>query len=456
MSSEASAPAAVPPGPRGLPIVGVLPRIWRDPLRFFEEVARDHGGLARVGLGKFTLYLVSDPAHVRHILQDNARNYWKGSGLAAIEPVMGRGLAVNDGEPWLRQRRLMQPAFQRARLLAAAPAILAAIDQALGPLDEAARRDRPIDVAPLASALVQRVIFTALFGEHLERDPATVGRALVEVNAWVDHAAWSLIRLPEAIPTPRRVRFRRAQAALDELVYGLIARRRAAGVGEAEADLLARLLHARDPETGEGMSDRQVRDEVMTLFVAGHDTTASALAWTVHALGGAPEVRARLEAEVDEVLVGRDPGPGDLERLGGLERALRESMRLHPPAWVIVRTPREEDALGGYPIPPGAPLLLSQWVVHRHPALWPDPLRFDPDRFLPEQVAARPRFAYFPYGGGQRLCIGYLLADVTLLLALARILQRYRLDPVPGHRVVPQPLTTLRPRYGVKVLVRRR
>ncbi len=461
-------PPDVPPGPRGYPVVGVLPRIWRDPLRFFEEVAAQHGGLARVGLGKFTLYLVSEPAHVQHILQDNAQNYWKGAGLEAVEPVMGKGLAVSEGELWLRQRRLMQPAFRRARLLEATPAIVAAIDAALSRLEAAADAgrgdgrssdrpsDRPIDLAAVASELVQRVIFTVLFGEHLTGDPVALGRALVEVNAFIDHAAWAMVKLPAFVPTPRRVRFRRAQATLDALVYELIARRRRAGASEGDPDLLSRLLGARDPKTGEGMTDRQVRDEVMTLFVAGHDTTASALAWTVHALGEAPEVRERLEAEVDGVVGERRPTAADLPRLELTERVLRESMRLYPPGWVIVRTPRQEDEIGGYRVPPGAPLLISQWVVHRRPDLWPDPLRFDPDRFLPDRAAARPRFAYFPYGGGNRLCIGSLLADVTLQLALTRLVQRFRLEPVPGHRVVPQPLTTLRPKHGVRVRVRRR
>lgn len=449
-----SAPPPLPPGPRGYPVVGVMPKIWRDPLRFFGEVARDHGPVARVGLGKFTLFLISQPEPIQRVLQDNAQNYWKGEGLAAAKPLMGEGLATSEGELWKRQRRLCQPSFQRKRL----GELIPTLDGALAPLLESwaasADRGQPVEAVADMSALTQRLIFGGLFGGSLSpKDQLDLSSALVEANRYVNAAAWTLIPIPEKVPTPRRLRFRKALATLDRVVYGRIAERRQRGEAApgASQDLLDRLLSAAD-EAG-GMGDRQARDEIMTSFVAGHDTTAGALVWTLLLLAQHPEAAARVAAEGSAL----PAGPPSDESVRGLvytEQVLRESMRIYPPAWVIVRTPYEDDVLEGFSVPKDSPVLISQYVVHRHPALWRDPLRFDPERWAPDAPAPR-RFSYFPYGAGQRLCIGKPFADLSILLTVARILARFELELV-GKAPTPQPLTTLRPKGPLRLRLRPR
>lgn len=433
-----------PPGPRGYPVVGILPRIWRDPLRFFSEVAREHGPLARIGLGRFTLYLLSAPALIEEVLQDPGERFWKGKGLRAAEEVMGQGLATSEGPPWLRARRLLGPAFQPQRLQALVPVVQSAADE----LFAGWAPGQELDAAAATNHLVQRVIFRTMLGaDLLPGEAERLGAGVVEANAWINHAAWRLLPLPDGFPTPRRRRFERALRDLDGAIYRVIGQRRRDPDAGRPDDLLGRLLSARD-EAGAGLDDRQVRDEVMTQFVAGHETTSSALAFTLHLLATHPAVQ---DALAEELAAGADP-----TALPALERALLESMRVYPPSWVIVRTPYKDDALGGYALPQGAPLLISQWVVHRHPELWPDPERFDPERWLPERSQGRPRCAYFPFGGGRRICIGNHFALLVLKTILGRLLPRFRLTPTADHRLVPEPTTTLRAKYGVRVRLERR
>jgi cytochrome P450 len=255
-----------------------------------------------------------------------------------------------------------------------------------------------------------------------------------------------LAGVPPLMPRPRR-----ALRTLDEVVFGILRdRRRGASEG---GDLLSTLVELRDEETGEGMSDRQLRDEVMTLLLAGHETTANALAWTWHLLGRHPAAAERLRAELAAVLGRRMPTVADLPQLPWTRMVLEEAMRLYPPAWLISRAAMEDDVIGGYHVPRGATVILSPWVTHRHPDLWDDPERFDPERFAPARVAARPRFAYFPFGGGPRLCIGSGFAMTEAQLVLASVASRYRLEPVPGHEPRLEPLVTLRPRDGLPMRV---
>lgn len=435
-----------PPGPRGYPLVGILPRIWKDPLAFFSAVAEECGPLAKMGLGKFTLYLLSDPALIEEVLQDDGSRFWKGKGLAAAHEVMGQGLATSEGEPWQRTRRILGPAFQPARL----GGLVGRIAAETGAMLDGWTAGRELDVAEATSWLTQRVIFRLMFGADLAAEEAErLGPAVVEANAWIAHAAFRWLPLPDGFPTPRRRRFERAMRDLDGAIYRVIGERRARP-GEQD-DLLGRLLAARDEE-GRGLDDRQVRDEVMTQFVAGHETSSNALAWTLHLLATNPAACDEVVADIRAALGDRTaPAAEDLPRLVLLERALQESMRIYPPSWVIVRTPWHPERLGGFDLPAGAPLLISQWVVHRSPRLWPDPLRFDPGRFAPERSAARPRYAYFPFGGGRRICIGNHFATLLLKVVLSQLLLRFRFVPVPGHPVVPWPTTTLRPRHGVRV-----
>lgn len=431
-----------------------MPNIWRDPLRFFSEVARDHGPVARVGLGKFTLFLISQPEAIQYVLQDNAQNYWKGEGLTAAKPLLGNGLATSEGDVWRRQRRLCQPSFQRKRLAELIPTLEAALAATLESWGAAAARGEPVEAVADLSALTQRLIFGGLFGGSLtEQDQRDLSGALVEANRYVNAAAWTLIPIPEWIQTPRRVRFRKALKTLDRVVFGRIEERRqrdAPAEGKPQ-DLLDRLLLASD-EAG-GMGDRQARDEIMTSFVAGHDTTAGALVWSLLLLAQHPEAAARVAAE-GRTLESGPASEESLRRLTYTEQVLRESMRIYPPAWVIVRTPYTDDVIGGFSVPKDSPVLISQYVVHRHPDLWTDPLRFDPERWAPDAPAPH-RFSYFPYGGGQRLCIGKPFADLSIMLTLARVLARFELELV-GKAPKPQPLTTLRPKGPLRLKLRER
>ncbi|MDP3767798.1 MAG: cytochrome P450, partial [Dehalococcoidia bacterium] len=255
-------------------------------------------------------------------------------------------------------------------------------------------------------------------------------------------------------PTPTNLRFRRAMRTLDDIVYGMIEARR--NNGADKDDLLSMLLEARDEETGEGMSDKQLRDEVFTMFTAGHETTAAALAWTWYLLSQHPEAEGRLHNELGSVLSGRTPGLDDLQRLPYTRMVIEETLRLYPPVWSIGRMALREDTVLGYRIPAKGQVLLSSYVTHRHPEFWDEPERFDPERFAPERAASRPRYAYFPFGGGPRQCIGNEFAMMEAQLALATLAQRYRLRLVPGQVVEPEPAVTLRPRHGVMVTVEAR
>ncbi len=322
-----------------------------------------------------------------------------------------------------------------------APILDAACETLFEQWQAAARAGEVRNVLRDASALAQTVIFRGLFSRDVDDlDTRALGQALEVANDFIHRSAWSMVKLPDSIPTPSRVRFRRAMRTLDTIVYDLIAARRARS--SEEGDLLGRLVAARDNETGACMTDEQVRDEVMTTFVAGHDTTAAALAWAFWIFANEPQALARL--------AGVDPDDA------ALGRTVQEVLRLYPPGWIMVRTPHRDDVVCGYEVPAGAPLLISPWVVHRSPTWWDEPERFDPDRFLPDRVAQRPKFAYFPYGGGARVCIGQGLADRILRHVIAGVASRYVLERGRNQVVVPEPKTTLQPRGGVRLRIRAR
>ena len=443
-------PRRIPPRFRGLPILGVLPKIWRDPLGFFGEVARECGDVARIGTGTFTLYLVSSPDAIGHIFQGNAKNYWKGKGLAAAAAVMGQGLVTSEGELWERQHRLIQPAFGSQRLAAYLPSMHEATLALLDRWRERSRTGEAFDLADDMRRLTLQVICRILFNaDWTPTDLEAISSGVEVANDKINRSAWNLFPVLERLPTPLNRRFRRALATLDDVVYGKIRVRRAAQRGGQ--DLLAQLLEAKDPKTDSRMSDRQLRDEIVTLFIAGHDTPANALSWTFYLLARHPDWAQRTAEEANHVLSDCRPVLEVMERLDVAGRVLKESMRLYPPAWMIVRTPFEDDVLGGYPVPAGAPILLSQYVVHRHPSYWDNPEIFDPERWTPERSASRHRFAYFPFGGGGRFCTAHGLAMILGKLVVAMAAREFHWREAAGRPVVPQPLTTLRPKHGVWV-----
>ncbi|MGH7785493.1 MAG: cytochrome P450 [Candidatus Binatia bacterium] len=415
----------------------------RDPLAMLSSARHEYGDVARFDAWPLVVvHMLYHPEHIKHVLQDNIRNYWKGGLIGRVKPLIGEGLFTSEGDFWRRQRRLAQPAFHRQRIESFATIMSTAGARMLDDWETAAAAGTPIDLMEHASRVTLRIVGQALFSIDLIGQAESVGRAMLAALQFITEETFSPVASRLLLPTPRNRRFLRARAELDRVVLGIIEDRRRSGA--AGDDLLAMLMKARDDETGAGMSDRQLRDETMTFVLAGHETTAVTIAWACLLLAQHPEVGERVRREV-AFLAGRPPALADLPRLALTRRVVDETLRLYPPVAVIARETFGADEIGGYDIPAKSGVMMSPYVTHRHPALWDDPERFDPERFTPERCAARPRFAYFPFGGGQRLCIGNEFALMEAQILLAMIAQRYRVDVAPGHTVEHEIRVTLRP-----------
>ena len=452
MSSTASPARVRPPGPTGVPFLGMLPAVRRDPIGVFMDAALRFGDVAYLKIGPRHGYLATNPADIRHVLADNARNYRKSPLYQKLTRSLGAGLVTSEGAYWLRQRRLAQPAFHRQRVAGFASVMTRSAMETVTRWESVAARGEPIDVGKEMMFLTQAIILRTLFGTEPGPVSDEVGRAWPVVNRYIGESFWSL-GLTDGWPTPRNRRFDRARDALDRVVYRMIDEHRRRGEG---SDLLSMLIAARDEDTGEAMTDVQLRDEVMTFLLAGHETTALALSWTWYLLSQHPQAQKRLEAEVDAVLGGGPPELADLDRLPYARWVIEESMRLYPPAWGFSRQAIGPDVIGGYPLPAGWLVFVLPYVMHRHPAYWEQPERFDPMRFTPERVAAMPKYVYLPFGAGPRQCLGNQFAMMEAHLVVVTLAQRYRLQLAPGHRVETWPLITLHPRYGMKMIVESR
>ena len=442
-----------PPGPRGNILLGSLRDLHSDRLKFVLDLQRNYGDIVRYRLTMLTFYQVSHPDYVKHILQDNHRNYTKGSILGKLlSPVVGQGLFTSEGELWLRQRRLMQPVFHRKHIAAFGTIMTDATGRMLDSWEARESREEPINILAEMMRLTLNIVTRALFGADVSAQAEIVARAFTTASEHTTYR-FDFPFYPTRLPTARNRRFGAALRDLDRVVHELIAARQ--GSSEDTGDLLSMLLSARDQDTGEGMSPTQLRDEVVTLLLAGHETTANALAWTWYLLSEHPTVEARLHAELEAALGGRLPTMADLPSLDYCRMVFEEAMRLYPPVWLTQRQAIADDEIGGFHIPAGTTFSLSPWVTHRRADIWPDPERFDPERFTPERVAERPRFAYFPFSGGPRLCIGQSFAMAEAQLVMATIAQRYRLRLAAGHSVKPEAQLTLRPKGGLPMVLHR-
>jgi len=439
--------ATVPSGPKGPPVLGQLLAFRRDPLEFLTRIAREYpGDVVRFRPGPRDSYLVKHPDLVKDVLVTRQHDFSKSRGLEWAKLFLGEGLLTSEGEFHTRQRRLAQPAFHRQRIGAYAD------DMVRRTVDA---RDRwsggqVLDVDGEMMRLTLAVVSSTLFGTDVAASADEVREDLATIIGLFPRFSLPFFGLIQKLPIPSNARFNRAVARLDALVYGIIAQRQR-DPGD-RGDLLSMLLLARDEEGGGRMNERQLRDEVITLLLAGHETTANALTWTWYLLSQNPEADARWREELRRVLGGRAATADDLPALRYTEMVLAESMRLFPPAWGMGRRALRDLTLGGFTIRKGSVLALSPYIVHRDARLWPDPLRFDPERFTAEAKAERPRFAYFPFGAGARSCIGEPFAWMEGVLLLATIGQRWRLRLLPGHPVEPKALMTLRPRYGMKMV----
>jgi cytochrome P450 len=456
MATATALPAPIAPEPavgshRGHPIFGALLALRDDRLDTLLELGTRYD-IARFRLLHQPAVLLSHPAAIQRVLVDNAKSYTKHTfGYRRMRAVLGNGLVTSEGDFWLRQRRIAQPAFHKPRIEAFAELMTRAASDMVArwPAEGELGLDREMMRVTL------RVVGEALLSRDVTAEADGVGDALPVVLHHVMKRITSPWSFPESWPTPQNRRFRRALSTLDAVVAGMLDDRRAAAQrGEAaRGDLLDMLLASEDSETGERMNDAQLRDEVMTMFLAGHETTAMALTWTVHLLTQHPDVQEAVAREVDEVLGGRAPTLADFGRLELTGRVIDESMRLYPPVWMVARNAEADDEILGHRIRPGDYVFMSTWVTHRRPDLWPDPERFDPDRFLPERAAGRHKFAFFPFIGGKRKCIGDHFALLEARLILAVMVQRARFSAVGDTPPVPDPLVTLRPRDGLRVAI---
>jgi cytochrome P450 len=452
-----SAPnTAMPHWPQGRPTLRQFLRTVREnTLATYPAEAFDEDIIAQRLLWR-RRFIINEPGAIRHVLLDNADNYTKSElTRRLLEPGLGRGLLTSEGETWRRHRRIMAPAFDHRSIVGYAPIIVDVTGNLIAQWD-ALPNSSEIDVAAAMMHTTLHIISRAMFSSDSDDIVDAVEHGVTLYQANVRPSLLDLLRFP--LWLTKLFDFRQPTEAFDEfdrLVDRLLDSRGRQPDNEPN-DLLGRLIAARDADTGTGMTAREVRDQVVTIFMAGHETTAQALTWAWYLLSLHPAAEAKLHDELSSVLGGRTPQYEDLANLDYTRMVIEESMRLYPPAHTMAREPISEDRLLGQRIPAKSLVLIVPWLLHRKQSLWPDPHRFDPERFSPARAAARPRFAYIPFGAGQRICIGAAFAMTEAILIFATIAQRYRLRLNPRHPVEPQGLITLRPRHGLRMSLERR
>jgi cytochrome P450 len=436
-----------PPGPEDRSILGNFPMGSKDPLGTFTQWARTYGDIFHYRFLYRHVYFINHPDLIKDVLVTYAPKFKKGDAVRANRRIFGNGLLSNEGAAWLEQRRLIQPAFHRTRIEGYAATMVSCTEKMMATWRPGETRDIHEDMMRLTLEIVAKALFSVEIASQEDR-------IAIALNTLMQLSTGGRLLLPEVfrrIPTAKNRQYHRATEELDEIVYGII-RRRQSGPLAGSHDLLAALLDARY-EDGSGMSAEQLRDEVMTLLLAGHETTAVSLSWVWMLLAQHPDVELQLRRELESVLAGRAPGVQDIPNLGVTERIVKEAMRLYPPAWATVRTAVEDVELAGYTIPPTSSVVMSQWVMHRDPRFYDAPEQFRPDRWLEERYKSAPRFSYFPFGGGPRICIGASFAMTEAVLVLATIAPRWQMRLVSEAPPDPVPGITLRPRNGVKVSV---
>ena len=425
----------------------------RDLANVYMEVARTFGDAVKFGSGRWALHFFSHPNAVKHILQDNNANYPKLPQFNnQMKDVVGEGLVTSEGDLWRRRRRLLQPAFHRQRIAAFVTVMAERTATFLDDWQPYVQTGQIFDVFDEMRRLTIAIVSRVFFGIDISAMSEAIGQSMTTAGEYLSHRARHPLSLPLKIPTAFNRRTREAIRRLDAIVYGIIEQHRREGADNG--DLLSMLLVARDEETGEGLSDQQLRDEVITFLTAGYETTAITLAWAWALLSTHPDVRRTLQHEVATVLNGRTPTFEDVPELKYTRMIVEETLRLYPAVWALVRMAISEDEICGYYVPAKAAVIVSPYVTHRHPQFWQNPEGFDPERFSPERSAERPRYAYFPFSGGPRQCIGneFSLLEATIILAM--VTQRYELNLAPGIHIVPDSSFTLRPRDGVQVTLR--
>ncbi len=460
-------PPSRAPGPQGLALLRVVAMIARNPLAAMDHVSEVYGDVALLQIFGGPLFVIRGSDQVKHVLITNQDNYAKSDMYDLMRRLLGKGLVTNEGKSWQRQRSLVAPMFAQRHLVPFAEHMVAAAQTSLATWADRFSPGEQIDAAAEMTKMTLEVVGRALLGGDVAVLDDVFSAATATANHQIGAAGRSPMnvvgsRLPGLTPERTfKLQFRRwrshvaAVDLMDGVVEGLIDRRAGAPLTGKE-DLLGLLMAARDEDTGEPMSRTQVRDELMTFIAAGHETTANGLGWMWYLLSQNPLARDQLLAEVDDVLGGQPPGPDAADRLPYTKACFQESMRLYPPVWHVQRRARKADVLAGHPVPAGSVLLISTWTTHRDPAVWPNPAGFDPRRFLGDAPKARPRHAYFPFGGGRRVCVGAGFATLEAVILAAMIAQRYTLDLIPSAKIVLDPTITLRPLHGLPMTIHRR
>jgi len=442
----------LPPGPKGLPVLGVSFNLLRDPLELMRTAARLYGDVVRIPVILQSRILLNHPDFIQQVLIFQQGKFHK-SVLTkeTTGRLLGQGLLISEGDFWRRQRRLAQPAFHRQRINDYAPAMLDCAEMQ-------ARKWRGGETRNMAEEMMELTLEAAvrtLFGTTLPGEAQQVGRAMTFLMRYSLRRARSPFQIPAGWPTPKNRRATKEFDFLDSVVYRIIGERKAQGNSQRHTDLLSMLMGAMD-EDGTQMTPKQLRDETMTLFLAGHETTALTLSWTWYLLSQNPKAEARLHEELSGVLGGRAPGVADLERLPYLNAVISEVLRMYPPAYIMARTSIAPCTIGGYDFPVGSTILLSQWVMHRDARYYDDPDAFRPERWLGGLAAKLPPGAYFPFGDGPRRCIGQGFALLESGLVIASLAQRFRFELEPGSTVATEPLVTLRPKNGIRMKIHAR
>jgi cytochrome P450 len=437
----------VPPGPKGLPLVGMALTLRRDPLEGMRAIAREYGDIVRFHVMGQERILVNRPDWINQVLVIQHSKFHKSELTRRVTVrMLGQGLLISEGEFWRRQRRLAQPAFHRGRVNDYAAAMLELTESHL----ERWRDGEERNIGQEMTALTLAIAVRTLFGSTLPEQARGVGRAMTFLMRYSLRRQRMPFRIPETWPTPNNLRANRELEFIDSLVYRIISERQAEGNANHHNDLLALLMGAMD-EDGTQMTPQQLHDETMTLFLAGHETTAQMLTWTWYALSQNPAVQTRLEEELSSVLGERQMETADLPRLPYLQAVMNEVLRLYPPAYIMAREVIEPCEIGGYTFRPKVTIIFSQWVMQRDPRFYDDPERFRPERWLDGLADRLPQGAYFPFGDGPRRCIGQGFAMLEAAVVISTLARRFRFHLVPGRPVIPEPLVTLRPRHGIQM-----
>lgn len=441
----------VAPSPKGSFLTGQLSEYNRDPLGMMTRYAREYGDFVRLHLGPFPMYLVSDPDAIASVLNDNTGRFVRARNAQSIRSLVGNGMVTSAGSFWQRQRRLLQPAFHREQIVASGEQVSLITERVL---NQEWQDGKTYEIDRQLVALTMAIVGKTLFNVDVMDRIDTIGKAMEVAVHHFEVRSSNMFLIPEWLPTPSNLRYRQAVQEMDRIVYSIISEHRSHNNGHGQ-DLLSVLLNLQD-EDGTKMTDRQVRDEVMTFILAGHETSAHSLAWTSLLIAQHPEVEARLVEELKTVLDGRRPNYEDIQKLKFTESVLLEAMRLYPAAWVLAREAVEDCEVAGYQVRAGETILMSPWVMHRDPRFFDNPEVFDPQRWENDLVKRLHTYVYFPFGGGPRMCIGKAFAMMEMILILASIFQKFQMTLLSDQIIEPNPSMTLYPKSGIEMLLSHR